>query len=120
VASDDALNFVSRPRTPDDENDLPPFTFTLDGVEMTAVRPKEALLAQIAPISSRRTAPLAKIKLALDLLGDIVIEPGRTTMENRLLDPEDSFDAELALEILTRIGDHWKGIVDERKAAAKR
>jgi hypothetical protein len=119
LVTEDSLNFTTAPRAPDDENDLPPFTFTLDGVEMTAVRPKEALLAQIAPISSRRTAPLAKIKLALDLLSDIVSEPGRTIMQDRLLDPEDNFDAQLALEILTRIGDHWKAIVDDRKAAKR-
>jgi hypothetical protein len=119
VATDDALDFVSRPRTPDAENDLPPVTFTLDGVEMEARPPKEALLAQIAPVSSRRTPPLLKVKLALDLLGDVLVEPGRTTLQDRLLDPSDPFDAELALEILTRIGDRWKGIVDERKVAAR-
>jgi hypothetical protein len=119
VATDDALNFVSKAKEPDAENDLPPVTFTLDGVEMTAVPPKEALLAQIAPVSSRRTAPLLKVKLALDLLGDVLVEPGRTTLQDRLLDPSDPFDAELALEILTRIGDTWKGIVDDRKVAAR-
>jgi hypothetical protein len=117
--ADDALNFVTEKRAPDEENDLPPITFELDGVEMTALPPKEALLAQIAPVSSRRTAPLLKIKLALDLLGDIVIEPGRTTLQDRLLDPSDDFDATLALEILTQVGNRWKAIADERKAAAR-
>jgi hypothetical protein len=119
VATEDALNFVTEKKVVDEENDLPSLTFDLDGVEMEARPPKEAALAQIAPISSHRTPPILKVKLALDLLDDILVEPGRTLLRERLRDPDDDLDARLAVEILTKVGDRWNAIVDERKAAAK-
>lgn len=84
------------------------FTFRLDGVEVAARRPKDAVVAELGPISSRRTAPVQKLKIALDFLGDILVEPGRSHVQGRLLDPDDSLDAPKAMEILQAIGDHWK------------
>lgn len=105
----------------DGEESAPPlFHFRLDGVEFSAVKPKDALIAQLAPVNARRTAPAMKIKLALDFLGDCVVEPGRAILESRLLDPADELDAEDVMPILQAMGDHWKAHRDQQKAAGKR
>lgn len=116
------LEFTTAPK--DDAGasaDAPPlFRFRLDGVDMTARKPKDAMIAQLAPVQSRRTPSGMKVKLALDFLRDCVDEPGRTIIEDRLADPEDALDAEGVMPILTAMGDHWKQYADEQKAARKR
>ena len=106
----EVLEFTTKPKTDfDGESTEPdPFVFKLDGVELTAIKPKDALIAQLAPISHRRTPRGQKVKLALDFLGDCIIEPGRSHLEERLLNPDDQLDADDVLPILGAIGDYWK------------
>lgn len=111
--------FTTRPKTDTDgaaEDPEDVFRFRLDGVVLTARRPKDALVAQVAPIGSRRTPGLQKIKLALDFLGDCLDPESRGYIEGRLLDPADTFDVDDAMPILEAIGDHWKG----RRPAGRR
>jgi hypothetical protein len=122
------LEFHTKPKgdaADDDGGDAPagppPFRCTYDGVELVgSKRPKNALIAQLAPVQSRRTPPALKIKLALDFLGDALDEPGRSYLEGRLLDPADKLDAEDVMPVLAAIGDHWKAVRDDEKAAGKR
>jgi len=104
--------FTTRSKTPDStaelEEALPHYRFVLDGVEMEARRPKEALVAELAPVQSRRTPPMQKVKLALNFLDDCLLEPGKSVMRARLTDPDDDLDVEDVLPILGAIGDHWK------------
>lgn len=103
------------------EDSAPPlFSFKLDDVVFSAVKPKDALIAQLAPVNARRTPPAMKIKLALDFLGDCVVEPGRSILEGRLLDPADPLDAEDVMPILQAMGDHWKAHREAQKAAGRR
>jgi hypothetical protein len=119
------LEFTTKPKggddTGDDDAGDPPFRCTLDGVELVgSKRPKEALIAQLAPVQNRRTPPGMKVKLALDFLGDALDEPSRAHVEGRLLDPDDSLDAEDVMPVLRAIGDHWKRVADDKKAARRR
>lgn len=122
----DMLEFTTKSKAAEDDGDgdapqgPPPFRCKLDGVELVGTkRPKDALIAQLAPVQSRRTPAGMKIKLALDFLGDALDEPSRAHVEGRLLDPDDDLDAEDVMPVLTAIGDHWKAIADEEKAAKK-
>lgn len=105
----DVLEFTTRPKGERDDAapDIAPFRFKVDGVEMEASRPKDALIAQLAPISSRRTAGVMKVKLALDFLDDCLAEPGKSLLRERLLDPADQLDAEDCMDMLKAIGDYW-------------
>lgn len=97
----------------------PLFHCRLDGVDLIGSKPKDALVAQLAPVSSRRTPPGTKVKLALDFLGDCLLEPGRSYVETRLLDPADELDAEDVLPILQAMAEHWKKYTDERRAGGR-
>jgi hypothetical protein len=112
----DLLAFSSTD-TDDDDVVLPPFEFLLDGVVLTASKPKDALIAQLGPISSRRTSAVQKIQLALNFLDDCLHEPGKTAIRERLLDPADKLDAKHVMPILHAIGDHWR---EHTKALKKR
>lgn len=116
----DMLEFTTTPKTENTEGTegIAPFVFKLDGVTYSAVRPKDAVVAQIAPVTSRRTPPAQKVKLALDFLDDCLQEPGRTMMRERLLDPDDDLDAMQCMEMLRAIGEYWKANTD--KATGKR
>jgi hypothetical protein len=112
--------FTTRPRTETETGENappPPYVFRLDGVTMEAHRPKDALVAQLAPVQSRRTPPMRKIQLALDFLEDCVAEPGKTVLRSRLLDPDDDLDVDDVMPILHGIGDHWKA---HQQALARR
>lgn len=112
---DDAPEGTDAPAGP------PAFRCKFDGVELVSSRrPKDALIAQLAPVQSRRTPPALKVNLALNFLGDVLDEPGRGYLEGRLLDPADSLDAEDVMPVLSAIGDHWKAVRDAEKAAGKR
>jgi hypothetical protein len=100
-----------------DPSDPPPFRCRLDGVELVARKPKDALIAQLAPVQSRRTPNALKVQLALNFLGDCLEDPGRTYMESRLLDPRDDLDAPDVIPILTAIAEHWQAY---SKANSKR
>jgi len=99
---------AARGEETDSTGGLPPYHFILDGVQYTAKRPKDALVAELAPVQSRRTAAGTKVKLALNFLDDCLEEPGRTILSSRLLDRDDPMDVEDVLPILHAIGDHWK------------
>jgi hypothetical protein len=90
-----------------DENDPPPYRCRLDGQELIARKPKDALIAQLAPVQSRRTPPALKVQLALNFLGDCLEEPGRSYVETRLLDARDELDAPDVMPILSAIAEHW-------------
>lgn len=100
-----------------DPSDPPPFRCRLDGFELIARKPKDALIAQLAPVQSRRTPNSLKVQLALNFLGDCLEEPGRTYLESRLLDARDELDAPDVMPILVAIADHWKQYA---KASSKR
>lgn len=115
------LEFTTKPA--DDAADAgeeapqyPPFECMFDGFKLTgSVRPKSAIIAQLAPVRSRRTEDGMKIKLALDFIGDVLDEPSRAYLERRLLDPLDTCDAEHVMPVLSAIGDHWKAVADAEK-----
>jgi hypothetical protein len=113
----DVLEFTTKPKTDadGDTGEPEPFVFKLDGVELTAIKPKDALIAQLAPISHRRTPRARKVQLALDFLGDCIVEPGRSHLEERLLSPDDELDADDVLPILGAIGDYWKAHAKAQK-----
>lgn len=107
----DMLEFTTKAKTTTAEEDgapAEPFRCTLDGQPLEAVRPKAALIAQLGPIQSRRTPGVRKVQLALDFLDDCLVEPGKSYVSARLLDPADAFDVEDCMGILQAIGDHWK------------
>lgn len=112
MASTD-LNFTTKPKERPEAtgDDVAPIdkvvTFTIDGREYQAKRPKDALVARLGPATQRRTNPLLKVSLAMDFLGDCILEPGRTLLTNRLEDEHDDFDVEDALEILEKIAQEW-------------
>jgi hypothetical protein len=91
-----------------DPKDPPPFRCRLDGFELIARKPKDALIAQLAPVQSRRTPNSLKVQLALNFLGDCLEEPGRSYLETRLLDARDELDAPDVMPILTAIAEHWQ------------
>lgn len=104
------LQFTSTDPVDDgpDESGLPPFQCELDGVMLTATKPKDALVAEIGPVSSRRTPAAEKLRLALNFLDDCLTEPGRSYVRNRLTDRDDVLDVKHVMPILNAIGDHWK------------
>lgn len=108
----DMLEFTTAPKDPAAAeaggDGIPPFHCTLDGVELVARKPKDALVAEIAPVSSRRTPPVQKLKLSLNFLEDCLEEPGRSYVRERLLDRDDALDADDVMPILAAIGDHWR------------
>lgn len=120
----DMLEFTTKPKDTDADgaaaNEVPPFRFKVDGVEMVAVRPKDALIAQIAPVTSRRTPPALKLNLALNFLDDCLQEPGRTILRERVLDPDDDLDAEQCMDVLKAIGEHWREHAPAKKGAGRR
>lgn len=119
-AAEDAADGDVDGATTDAAPKYEPFRCTFDGEELVgSTRPKDAIIAQLAPASSRRTAPAMRIKLALDFLGDVLDPPSRAYLEGRLLDPADKLDAEDVMPVLEAIGDHWKKVADEEKAARK-
>lgn len=110
------LNFTTAPKTrpagEEEDPDAPAIDRTLpitvDGVEYLVRRPKDALVARLGPATQRRTNPLLKVSLAMDFLGDCVLEPGRSRLAARLEDEHDDFDVEDALRIIEAIADAWK------------
>lgn len=108
----DMLEFTTKPKADPaeaaDAEGIPLFRCKLDGVELVARRPKDALIAQLGPIQSRRTPAVRKVQLALDFLDDCLLEPGKTAVRERLLNPDDSLDAEDCMAILEAIGKHWQ------------
>jgi hypothetical protein len=118
----DIPEFTTKPKTELSEGGVttdpdtpPPFRCRLDGVELIAHKPKDALIAQLAPVQSRRTPNSLKVQLALNFLGDCLEEPGRTYLESRLLDRTDELDAQDVMPILTAIADHWQVYAKEKK-----
>jgi hypothetical protein len=103
----DTIKFTTGERADESEVAEEPFEFELDGVPMQAKRPKGAVFSTIAQIESHRTKPLAKIRMALDFLESAVLEPGRTTLRERLLDPDDKLDIGDVIPILKAIADFW-------------
>lgn len=119
-----SLNFTTKPKAqPEGEetDDTPAIdrtlTITVDDVEYQVRRPKDALVARLGPATQRRTNPLQKVALALDFLGDCVLEPGRSRLVGRLEDENDDFDVEDALPILEAIAEAWK---PETRRSARR
>lgn len=113
VASD--LNFTTKPKGEQEESEDPDapaiertLEITVDGVVYKVRKPKDALIARLGPATQRRTNNLQKVSLALDFLGDCVLEPGRTRLVSRLEDENDDFDVEDALPILEGIAEAWK------------
>jgi len=111
----DIPEFTTRPKaelTEDgvttDPDNPPPYRCRLDGIDLVARKPKDALIAQLAPVQSRRTPNALKVQLALNFLGDCLEEPGRTYLETRLMDARDELDAPDVMPILVAIADHWK------------
>jgi hypothetical protein len=107
----DPLEFTTapKPRPADGETEQAGLVpVTIDGVLYHAARPKDALVAQLGPVMSRRTAAVVKMQLTLDFLEDCLLEPGRTVLRNRLLDPADDFDVSDAVTVLTGIASFWK------------
>jgi hypothetical protein len=80
----------------------------IDGVAYQARRPKDAVVAQLGPVLSRRTAGVTKMGIVLDFLADVLIEPGRTVLTGRLLDGDDDFDVTDAVQILLDLAAYWK------------
>jgi hypothetical protein len=120
---DQLLEFTTKPKDQRPDNGdpvIPEFHFKVDGTEMVAARPKDALIAQLAPIQSRRTPAVMKVKLALDFLDDCLAEPGKTILRDRLLDPADNLDADDCIDMLHAIGDYWTEQQKKIKAAGKR
>jgi DNA polymerase III epsilon subunit-like protein len=117
---DQVLEFTTKPKSEKEDtgDDIPPFPFRVDGVEMVASKPKDALIAQLAPIQSRRTSAVMKVKLALDFLDDCLAEPGKSLLRDRLLDPADDLDADDCIEMLHAIGDYWTEQQKKTNAAA--
>jgi hypothetical protein len=108
----DALEFTTVPKerpaegvTPEEAGLLP---VKIDGVEYWARRPKDAVIAQLGPVMSRRTNALTKMQLTLDFLEDCLLEPGRSVLRDRLLGEDDDFDVEDAVRVLTGIAEYWK------------
>lgn len=123
----DMLEFTTKPKAAAETDEQAAdaaadvFRCTLDGVELvSSKKPKDALIAQLAPVTARRTPPAMKIKLALDFLGDALDEPGRSHVADRLLDPADELDAEDVMPMLQAMGDHWKSVADRQKADRRR
>jgi hypothetical protein len=114
--------FTTRPKTEITEDgvttdpaDPPPYRCRLDGFELVARKPKDALIAQLAPVQSRRTPNSLKVQLALNFLGDCLEEPGRSYLETRLLDARDDLDAPDVMPILTAIAEHWMSYAKANK-----
>lgn len=107
------LNFTTAPKTrPEDTPDAAAIDrtipLTVDGVEYLVRRPKDALVAKLGPATQRRTNPLQKVALAMDFLGDCLLEPGRSRLIARLDDEDDDFDVEDALRVIEGIAEAWK------------
>jgi hypothetical protein len=106
------LEFKTEPRQQPADGETPEqaglVPVTIDGVLYHARRPKDAIAAQLGPVLSRRTPPLVKMQLVLDFLEDCLLEPGRTVLRNRLLDPADDFDVSDAVTVLSGIANFWK------------
>jgi hypothetical protein len=123
----DMLEFTTKPKDDapaDGDGDAPagppPFRCKLDGVELVgSVRPKDAIVAQLAPVQNRRTPTGMKVHLALNFLGDVLDPASRVYVESRLTDPADPLDAEDVLPIIHAVADHWKAVADAEKAAKK-
>lgn len=103
----DLLEFTTAPK-PEDPNAPPVFEFTLDGIALVAKRPKDAVIAQLGSIGSRRTPAVRKLELTLNFLEDCLLEPGRSILRERLTDPDDDLDAEDCMPIMHALGEHWK------------
>ena len=114
-------DYTTKPKETSEEGAAPPplFEFKVDGVPMQASKPKDALIAQLAPVQSRRTSAGMKVKLALDFLGDCVLEPGRSILEGRLLNNNDPLDAEDVMPILSDMGDFWRDYDAQQKATKR-
>lgn len=82
-------------------------TFTIDGVEYAARRPKDVHFAALGPITQRRTSPLMKVQLALDFVEVAVIEPHRSRLVGRLMDETDDFDVDDCVKILADMAAAW-------------
>jgi hypothetical protein len=80
----------------------------IDGQQYWARRPKDAVIAQLGPVMSRRTSNVVKMQLTLDFLEDCLLEPGRTLLRDRLLNEDDDFDVEDAVQVLRKIAEFWK------------
>lgn len=119
----DVLEFTTAPKgedTADDAVVIPPLAVTLDGFPLVINRPKDALLAEIGAINSRRTNVLEKIRLSLNFLDDCLEEPGRAHVRSRLTDEHDDLDAEDLLPILEAVGEHWKAHAPKRARRDRR
>lgn len=117
------LKFTTKPKDGAADSDdvvIPPLALELDGVALEAHRPKDALLAELAAINSRRTPTLEKVRLALNFLDDCLVEPGRSHVRSRLTDEDDEFDAEDCIPMLTAIADHWKAHAPARSRRDRR
>lgn len=108
----DALDFTTSPKVHPEEGADPVeaglVPVTIDGKPYWARRPKDAVIAQLGPVMSRRTNALIKMQLTLDFLEDCLLEPGRTLLRDRLLDEDDDFDVEDAVKVLRGIAEYWK------------
>jgi hypothetical protein len=108
----DALEFTTAPKPKPADGETPDqaglVRVTIDGYEYWARRPKDAVIAQLGPVMSRRTSNVVKMQLTLDFLEDCLLEPGRALLRDRLLTAEDDFDVEDAVKVLRGIAEYWK------------
>jgi hypothetical protein len=108
----DALEFTTTPKERPEEGVTPEqagmVPVTIDGERYWAKKPKDAVVAQLGPVMSRRTNSLTKVQLTLDFLEDCMVEPGRSLLRARLLDDDDDFDVEDAVKVLRGIAEYWK------------
>jgi hypothetical protein len=108
----DALEFTTAPKPKPADGESPEqaglVPVTIDGQPYWARRPKDAVIAQLGPVMSRRTNALTKMQLTLDFLEDCLLEPGRTLLRDRLLNEDDDFDVDDAVQVLRKIAEFWK------------
>lgn len=104
------LEFTTAPKTDDTTTgpEIPALPLRLDGVDLLAVKPKDALIAELGAVTSRRTPVLEKIRVALNFLDDCLLSPGKDHVRGRLLDPTDALDVADVMPMLTAIAEHWK------------
>lgn len=92
--------------------------FKIDGREVTAYRPDEAMIAIVIGRTGSRATPGEVGAAAIDFFYSVLDDKSARWIEDRLFDRKDPFGLEQILEILFDLVEEWTGRPTERPSAS--
>jgi hypothetical protein len=88
---------------------LPDVPFEIDGQKYVARAPKDSQLALLVAATVESKGDRERVGAVLDFFEQVLAQPGRGILHKRMLDPDDSLDLGVVLEVFDHVIGEWGG-----------